>query len=299
MCMKWLPALPLFCLALTGPGAAGAMDLAEYEGPGFAVVNPVVKTKLRRDAFADAIVRGDVIYAGEAPEQFKDHLAQLELLKLMTRARKGRVAVAFEMVDAAAQAALDEYAAGKITEAEFLERSRWAQEWGYDFKLYRRIFEFVRDNKLKALALNNPRSFWVKLARGGEAGLSPEEKAMLPLKVNVSSDAAYLAHLKRIYTASPASKAVSWENYLFSASAWNEIAAQRISAFLAKERGRALLVLAGNGRVAYNAGLPASLKARTKGLGHVSIYTKDGATMEDFLKEPVRLADYVWFISRD
>jgi len=298
--MNPLGVVPLFFFGILPLSAAEDTGtyFSMYSGPGFSVVDATVGNKLRQEAFEDAILKSSVVYAGEVAGQSEDHLAQFELLKFMSRTRKDRVIVGFEMLSATLQPVLDAYAAGTLTEDEFLDQTNWKKEWGYDFELYKPVFDFVRERRLKAVALNLPRGVIAKLARGAADSLSAEEKALLPAKISVSRDKAYLAYLKKVYLASPASKTMTWTDYLLSVSAGNEAMGARIGDSLKKNPGYSFLALAGNGRIIYNAGLPASVKARTRGLIHASIYTMDGAGLKDFLKHPVPFADYVWFLKR-
>jgi len=269
-----------------------------YEGPGFLIVNPRVGTKLRQEAFEQAISAARVVYAGGAAGQLKDHLAQLELLKMMARARKGRVAVGLEMLDPARQPALDAYLSGTLTEEAFLSGTDWNRSWGYDFSFYRPVLNFMRENRLKGVALGLPRPLTAKLARGKAAELESGEKALLPAKVPLISDKAYLEYLKGVYQASGSSGHVKWDDYLYSVSAGNEAAGARIADFLKKHPKHGFLALTGNGRILYNAGIPAAVRSRSAGTVQLSVCTRDAEGLDDFLKTPLPLADYVWFIAR-
>jgi hypothetical protein len=78
------------------------------------------------------------------------------------RALAGRgvpVAVAVEPVFARAQETLDQWMADKISEDEFLERTRYHEEWGCDWTGYRTIFETARDLHIPAYGVDcHPRN---------------------------------------------------------------------------------------------------------------------------------------------
>jgi uncharacterized iron-regulated protein len=269
-----------------------------YEGPGFLIVNPRVGTKLRQEAFEQAVSAARIVYAGESSGQLKDHLAQLEILKMMSRMRKGRVVVGLEMLPRSGQPALDAYLAGTLTEEAFLSGTDWNKSWGHDFSLYRPLLDFMRENRLKGAALGLPRALTAKLARGNAAELESAEKALLPAKIPVISDKAYLDYLRGAYKAGGAAGRIKWDDYLYSVSAGNEAAGARITEFLKKYPESAFLTLAGNGRFLYNAGIPAAVRSRLPAAVQISVCTRDAADLDDFLKHPLQLADYVWFISR-
>lgn len=272
------------------------------EKPGFTVFNPAAKTRLRSEAFADMIAESDVVYVGESHDQKFAHLAQLEALKILAFAKKNKVIVGFEMLNSGLQPVLEKYAAGKISEKEFLDSADWKKEWGFDFGLYKPLFDYIRKNKLKAAALNVPRATIKKIARGGMGALSPEEKKAMPKKVEINHDPLYIAYLRSTYGGhgdNPMAKVITWDNYLLSMAAWNEGMADSAVKAMKKHKGHAMLVIAGNGHVVYNAGIPFSIRNRVPGLKHLSVYTEDIEKAEAFREEPSPLADLVWFVKHE
>ena len=251
-------------------------------------------------AFRSIVWKSDIIYVGETPDQVKDHLAQLETLKALRIARGSKIAVGFEMLDTTMQPVLDKYAAGELTEKEFLTRSDWAGQWGFDFSLYKPLFDFVVRNKLRALALNVPKTVVSKIARSGLESLATEERRFLPEKINITGHKKYLEYLKEFFAGSggsPVPQAFTWENYIASVSAWNEGMGARIADFASANPGWALLIITGNGHVAYNAATPASVKSRTNNISQASFHTENSATCPAvFPKEHKNLANYVWYI---
>ncbi|HNW44641.1 MAG TPA: ChaN family lipoprotein [Elusimicrobiales bacterium] len=279
-----------------------ARAAAQPGGPGFCIFGAQSGKPFGSEAaFKSVVWKSDVVYVGETHDQPLDHLAQLEALKAMRIARGSKIAVGFEMLNQSLQPVLDDYAAGRMTEAEFLEKADWKKEWGFDFAMYKPLFDFIVANKLRALALNVPRPVVAKIARAGLESLSPEEKKYLPETVTVSAHKKYNEFLKESFSGhgdSPMAKMFTLENYLASMAAWNEGMGLRIADFLGANPGYAALVVAGNGHVAYNAAIPASVKARVKGVRQASFYTETAAQCpEKFPKEHKDLANYVWYIA--
>ena len=252
-------------------------------------------------AFKSVIWKSDVVYVGETHDEALDHLAQLEALKAMRIARGSKIAVAFEMLNQTLQPVLDDYAAGKLTEAEFLDKADWKKEWGFDFALYKPLFDFIVANKLRALALNVPKAVVMKIARGGLESLTAEEKQFLPEPVTISAHKKYNEFLKEAFSAhgdSPMAKMFTFENYLASMAAWNEGMGLRLAGFLTANPGYSALVIAGNGHVVYNAAIPASVKERVKGVRQASFYTETAASCpEKFPKEHKDMANYIWYLN--
>lgn len=282
--------------------AASAEPAAMPAAPGFCIFGAQSGRPFGSEAaFKSVVWKSDVVYVGEAHDQPLDHQAQFETLKAMRIARGSKIAVGFEMLNQTLQPVLDEYAAGKMTEAEFLAKVDWQKEWGFDFNMYKPLFDFIIANKLRALALNVPKAVVAKIARAGLAGLSAEEKQYLPEPVVISASKKYNDYLKTSFSGhgdSPMAKMFTLENYLASMAAWNEGMGLRLADFLNANPGYAALVIAGNGHVVYNAAIPASVKARVKGVRQASFYTETSAKCPDKMpKEHKDMANYIWYIN--
>src|SRR3989338_5033396 len=120
--------------------------------PNFCIIGAQSGKDFRGEAaFKSVVWKSDVVYVGETHDEPLDHMAQLEALKAMRIARGSKIAVGFEMVVSTLQPVLDDYAAGKITEDEFREKADWKTGKGFDFGLYKPLFDFVIQHKLRAL----------------------------------------------------------------------------------------------------------------------------------------------------
>ncbi|MEA3306386.1 MAG: ChaN family lipoprotein [Elusimicrobiota bacterium] len=256
--------------------------------------------KITIKKFKKYISKSDVVYVGESHDQMKDHLAQLKALELLYLAKDEKIAVGFEMLNFTLQPILDDYAKGAIGEDAFLEKVNWKKEWGFDFNLYKPLFHFIRNKKLKALALNMPKRIVAKIARVGIKGLKPEDRKLLPENIHISTDEKYLTYLKASFENGPMSGMFKFENYLASMSAWNEVMGSKMADFLNKNKEYSGLVIAGNGHILYNAGIPFSVKTRTENLNHSSFYTEDALTCpEKPDTEVLKYADFIWFINHE
>jgi len=257
-----------------------------------------------QDALAGAVKDAAVVYVGETHDQAADHQAQLAALEALYALRGNGAAVGFEMLNASLQPVLDEYVSGRIDQEEFLEKTAWKKEWGFDFGLYKPLFDFAIRHKLRALALNVPKRIISKIGRFGLGSLTPEERAFLPETVAITAHKEYLAYLKENYesmhAAAPGTMpAITWENYLAAMCAWNEGMGSRIADFLNADPARTVMTIAGNGHIAYNAAIPASVASRVKGIRQASFHTEGAALCPAAV--PAGLlgrADYIWFTPR-
>lgn len=261
--------------------------------------SPSKKSFITNEDIHLAIASADVIYVGETHDKAACHIAQLYALKKLYESKGPKIAVGFEMLDASFQPILDEFISEAIDEQTFLEKVNWKKQWGFDFGLYKPIFDYIREKKLKAIALNVPRKIVSKTARGGLSALDKEDKKILPRKIEVNKDKMYCDYLKETFGGhgdNPMNKLMTFENYQLSMAVWNESMAENMAKFLRKNKGWGAFIVAGNGHVMYNAGIPWSLKRRLKNLKHLSFYTEDLSRKEEYLKTSSQLADIIWFV---
>ena len=279
---------------------------AAPQGPGACLFAGSGGGPASAQAVAAALSRSRAVSVGETHDQAGDHLAQLEVLRALAASRADQVAVGFEMLNESLQGVLDDYASGKLSESEFLRAADWQNEWGFPFPLYKPLFDFVREHRLKALALNAPRGLVAKTARVGLEGLSPEERARLPRDMALSQDPRYLDFLKAAFGGhgaaarefrSLAMPGVTWEHYLQAMMIWNEVMSANAAGYLDAHPDGALLVAAGNGHVMYGAGIPFGISRRAPGAGQTTFFTEGRSDCPSALPADLSgLADFVWLV---
>jgi uncharacterized iron-regulated protein len=111
------------------------------------------------------LARADAVFVGEQHDDPNTHRLELAIVEGLTR-RGVPVVVAMEMFERDVQGSLDKYAAGTITEEQFLKESRPWPRYATD---YRPILEYARANKLPIVASNVPRRIASDV---GKTGLS-------------------------------------------------------------------------------------------------------------------------------
>jgi uncharacterized iron-regulated protein len=117
------------------------------------------------EAMLADLARADAVFVGEQHDDPNTHRLELAIVEGLTR-RGVPVVVAMEMFERDVQGSLDKYAAGTITEEQFLKESRPWPRYATD---YRPILEFARANKLPIVASNVPRRIASDV---GKTGLS-------------------------------------------------------------------------------------------------------------------------------
>jgi uncharacterized iron-regulated protein len=212
-----------------------------------------------------------VVYVGETHTALADHQVQLEVLRAMA-AQPGELAVGVEWFQHPFQPVLDDYLAGRIDEAELLRRSEYYERWRFDYRLYRPIMQFARDNGIPVLALNAPRELTRAISSVGIDGLDAEQRANLPDGYDFD-DSAYADKLRQVFL-QHAGGSGDFRRFLEVQLTWDERMAQGAAEYLNGSPERRILVLAGRGHIAGRGGIPNRVTRRT-GLHGATIATYD------------------------
>jgi uncharacterized iron-regulated protein len=200
-----------------------------------------------------------VVFVGESHTDIFFHRAQLQVIRELHR--RGRdVLVGLEMYPFTAQASLDLWNAGSVTEDDFLEQSKWYKNWGYHWQYYRDIFLFVRERGMKMYGVNTPREIVSAVRKKGFQNLTPEEAARVPPKIDFDNEEH--KQLFRAFFAGGDSLMHSMSGQMFDGMfaaqcTWDASMAYNAVNALKTHGGpkSIMVVLIGSGHVAYNLGV--------------------------------------------
>src|SRR5262249_43919162 len=154
---------------------------------------------------------------------------------------------------------LDAYLAGSLSEDELLKKTEYFERWGFDYRLYRPILLYAKEQGIPVIALNAERELTTKVKEVGFDGLSPAERARLPREID-QSDTAYRDRLRDIYESHPASVRGDFEHFWEGQLVWDETMAERVADYLTSNPDKSMIVLAGSGHIAFGSGVPNRLK---------------------------------------
>ena len=202
-----------------------------------------------------------VVYVGETHDFYAHHLNQLAIIRGL-HASGGKWAIGLEPFQQPFQEFLDRFVAGDIDVSTLLDRSEYYQRWKYDFRHYLPILEFARENQIPLVALNAPQELVDRVSQVGLDGLSSEERRQLPADID-RSDTAYHERLRDIYANHPGADDSDFERFLDVQLLWDETMAERIAEYLSHDPVNRIVVLAGNGHLAYGSGIPNRVARRT------------------------------------
>jgi uncharacterized iron-regulated protein len=227
------------------------------------------------------------VYVGETHDNADAHKWQADVIRELGK-RYARVVVGMEMYQRAMQSTLDHFL--HISEAEFVEKSQWKTQWGFDFALYKPVFDATREVKGALVALNVPRD-WVRTAsREGFEKLPPEALAELPEFYLGNAD-----H-RKIFDALVGGHAGGSVDGMYRGQVlWDEAMADSAIKWLAANPSSmttVFVVVAGNGHLMYGQGINYRVKRRL-GQGGVTLYTSEFAEGQQEKRVSAGLGDFI------
>jgi len=214
------------------------------------------------DEAMEMIAAAKVIYIGEMHTNFQAHEAQRRVIEELERRFPGKIAIGMEMFREPQQGALDRWTRGELPELDFLKESKWFDNWGSDFGLYRGILTFARDRRIDVLALNPSKEVQKQFAAAGSGPLPPELAGKVP--ETDFSDPFQRALLEAVFAGHDAGKkdaskiAKMFESFYRTQVLWEESMASRIVDYLKSPAGagKKMVVLAGGFHVRHGLGVP-------------------------------------------
>lgn len=241
-------------------GAAARPDQVEIGDTQTQVLDPRTLTDMER--LIDAIADRRVIFVGESHDRYEDHLNQLAVIEGLQRRGKD-LAIGMEFFQQPFQGALDAFIAGDIDEPELLRSTQYFDRWRYDYRLYRPILRFAREQRIPVIALNLETEITEKVGQGGIGSLTPEEQARIPAELD-RDDPAYRERVKQVFDMHPSQEERDFEHFLEVQLLWDEGMADRAVRFLREHPAKTLVVLAGAGHLEYGQGIPKRVQRRVQ-----------------------------------
>lgn len=212
------------------------------------------------DWLVERLAERRVIFVGESHDRYEDHLEQLAIIEGL-RARGKSLAIGLEFFQQPFQQDLDAYVAGTIGEPEFLRRTQYFERWRFDYRLYRPILRYAREQRIPLVALNLESELTRKVGEAGIAGLDADERARIPAEID-RSDTAYRTRIEGVFRQHPPEMQSDFAHFLEVQLLWDEGMAERAARYLTAHPERTLVVLAGGGHIEYGQGIPRRLLRR-------------------------------------
>ncbi len=258
--------------------------------------------KLTLKQLTQAVEPYTFLLIGEEHSEARHHQFQAEVIDALVTAGRP-VIVGMEMFDRTKQHPLNLWTLNRLSESEFIVQSDWLRQWGFDFGLYRPIFEVVRRHRLRLVALNVPRALVRQVALQGWASIPETERMGI-----TQLDMAQTAHrqlFNALMSGHPGMEHAGHEGHaghtnpaherFYEAQVlWDTAMAESAVRYLERTVPSPRLIfviLAGNGHVMYDVGISLRLRQRTTS-PITSIVSLPAGTQPMEIR--ASLADFVW-----
>jgi uncharacterized iron-regulated protein len=197
-----------------------------------------------------------VVLLGEQHDSEADHRWQLAVIERLYATNPSLV-IGFEMFPRADQPVLDAWVGGKLTEADFLQKSDWQHVWGFPPLLYLPIFRFARDHHIPMIALNVSRHLVHLAATEGWANVKPSDREGIGTPAPPS--ARYRAYLADAMAGhgGPKMTPEALNHFIDAQLVWDRAMAEAI----ATQHGRQIVAVMGAGHLQDRYGVPHQLEA--------------------------------------
>ena len=216
-----------------------------------------------------------VIVVGETHDRADHHENQLQIIRGLHE-RGVDLAVGLEFFQRPFQGALDDYVTGRLDEAQMLRATEYYLRWGFDYRLYRPILRYAREQGIPLVALNMEREITAAVSEQGLDGLSAAQQARLPESMTRGLPG-YAERLRAVFAAHPPpqDRERDFARFLAVQLLWDETMAETAARYLQAHPGKRMVLLAGSGHVTAT-GIPLRLERRI-GAGQVfSVLQTDG-----------------------
>ncbi len=225
------------------------------------VIDTATGDVMTQDRLMEKLSTASVVYVGETHTSVEDHKVQLAVLKSL-QAKSQFVIMGMEMFPRSAQPVLDRYINGEIDEKTFLAESKWNDSWGFPYKLYKGLIDFAREKHIRVIGLNAPSSVVKKIAHGGLASLTAEERAKVARDFHLD-DPKNRARIMEDYEVHGKNNIKSFDTFFAAQLAWEETMAETIAQHLNDSDGKCkILVIVGKGHLTDRLGIPYLAKMR-------------------------------------
>lgn len=217
-----------------------------YEGK---TLQPALLTDL-----TSQVTPGTIVILGENHGLAAHRDQHLQVLQQL-RAEGLKVSVGLEFVNYTDQGFVDQYRAGSLSDEQFLSSIKWTGI-GFEFYKPQLIFPDVQGGEY-SLGLNLPRSVSSKISKSGLAGLSDEDRALLPPQFELGRDS-----YKERFRAAAGAHCPNFDNCFAAQSSWDDTMAWTATEFIKAHPEQVLVIIVGEFHAQFGGGLANRISKR-------------------------------------
>lgn len=224
-----------------------------------------------KEAMIDNLASKRIVMIGETHTNQDHHDIQLDIIRGLHERGK-TVILALEMFNPAQDSLLEQWTAGKMTEDEWLRADGFFVTWGHNYRYYKAIFDYCRDNDIAIKGVNAAPKLASRINKIGIAGLSDEERAALPeIHLENQQHRFYFASATQGMDATMPS---FFGNMYAAQSLWDTAMGEGSIKHALANPDAVIVTLAGSGHVAYNFGIGRIIQDRSE-LSFASVVAVD------------------------
>lgn len=241
----------------------------------------IYDTKTKQTISIDRIVAdcaaADVLFFGEEHNDSAGHYMEAEIFKALHQKFGDNLSLSLEMFETDNQIALNDYLAGFIPEDRF---SKDVRLWS-NYKDYRPMIEYAKQNHLHVIAANPPRRYVSMVSRRGMKSLdslSKESKKFLPPLPYDTLSGRYREKFADIMKGSPGADN---PRVYYSQNLWDAGMSYSIYKFLKKHKHQKIFHCVGRFHCDEKLGTLAQLQKRKPGLKILNISSFSDASFSN------------------
>ena len=268
-------------MKLTASFLLSFLFLTAYAQDSISVHYKIYDTRSKQIVTIDKIVidmnDADVLFFGEEHNDSAAHYLENKIFRALHAQYDDKIVLSMEMFETDDQLVLNEYLGGTIDEIRF---SRDVRLWN-NYKDYRPMIEFAKQNKIPVIAANPPRRYVSLVTRRGMRSLdslSKDAKKFLPPLPYDTLAGRYREKFMEIMKGSPGSTS---QNIYYSQSLWDAGMAYSIHSYLRKNKNKKVFHCVGGFHTEEKLGTAAQLQIRNKKLKILNISSFSHASFQD------------------
>jgi uncharacterized iron-regulated protein len=251
------------------------------------------------------LAKANVVYLGETHNNPEDHKAQLAIIQQLYQ-QDPRIAIGMEMFQRPYQPVLEKFLQGKLTEAALQKESQYEKRWGYPWENYAPILRFAKEKQLPVIALNTPSEVTQRVSRRGLRSLRRSDRKFIPPRSEIRTNSlpyrkaireAYEGfHHEIFHKKGKAKNPQRFERFFQAQVLWDETMADAVTQFLRTNPKSYVVVLAGQGHIAYGYGIPSRVARRINAVSLRAVVQRSVLlnASEETPPQKARMADYFW-----
>jgi len=249
--------------------------------------NTIISSKHKAPVSFDMLISdlnaARIVYVGEHHNNFAHHEIQLNILTALYK-KNPNLVVGMEMFDQTYQTILNQWSTGILDSQAFIEKVHWYANWKFDFELYSSLFDFIKTNQIRLVALNLPSSVTSRIAVGGIENLLPADKKFLPQNIDLTN-ADHRKYIEKIFSRHHIRGRDNFEYFYSAQCVWEDAMAESIARNIDNSM---MIVFTGSGHLVEKFGVPDRVFKRT------------GLAFRTILPYPIgrqtelKTADYIW-----